>query len=370
MFNDDEVLALNSSSLSGESEFGLGIPPPVKNAPAIRQLAAYLRADRCIANDFAVPRRWMSPEHAADGSVAASMNGRDWRAMAQRFFTISKKDPSAVLLSPEPMQAGQFGGDAKLFTPHELVSWHSDHVMDQSGYPSELMHGTVQIPLAPTRIRFFERSQEPLARDFRRMARWIPHKVCTYYKIKDVPVRLKKPDDVASLSMQQIGMQLMASGQLSAETFFDMFFDGVNPNVEQKKLIKESIFQAKVKQKGEEEMQRAVGQASLYDTVAQGKQQAAEQQAAEAQQQQGGGGGAPPGNNEDATPLQAANDAQTIAERWIQYGPDNAARRKDMVQVGATDEALHDEAMTKYNRMKDQAGSQGTQQFIQNGGQQ
>lgn len=356
-FKDGDVFQLARPAVAGVTNYGWGLPPIIQNYPAVHQLQVYKKIDEQIGKDFMIPYRMISPSPQSSRSDATTIIGaQEWVAQMRRVMNQRKENPLAIMSLPYPVAFNQWGGDGKALVPKDNLEWHANNMLDSMGFPSELFHGSVEVPLAPTRIRFFERSNEYIATGYRALVSWVNQRVLAYLNREHFDLKLLPPDIADALENKQVELSLVGGGEISRATGYRRL--GIKEPVKEKiKRLKEDMAIEKEQTRMQEELQQEMQAGSLNQQI--------QQQQANGPQE--GQEGLPAQSAEGAgvTPGQALQKGQELAQKWLQMPEGD--RKKDMQQVRATNPELYATAKQAMEEMRGQAESQGRQQLSQGG---
>lgn len=363
-FNDGQVFHMARPCISGISNYGWGLPPVLENYRAIHQLQVYRKIDEAIGQDFMIPYRIIAPAPQSQSTDPTTLlRGGEWQAWVQRLMNARKTDPTKILTLPFPVSMNQFSGDGRELVPKDNLEWHTNHMLDAAGYPAELYHGTIQLPLAPVRIRFFERAHEHVAAGYRGYVKWANWRILNHLNRELFGLQLTPPDIADSIENKGIEMQMVAGGEISRETGYKKL--GItDPVSEIVKRQREDLEIEKEKQKRQAALQNELQNGSLNVALQPPPQDPGNGvQPSPTPPPAGGGAAGPAPNSIGLTPLDAQTKAQDLAQKWLSM-PLNA-RKQDMAAVKATSPQLHAFARQLMEEMRAQGASAGRAQVSQ-----
>ena len=356
-FKEGEVYHMVRPSISGISNYGWGLPPVIRNYHNLHQLQVYRKIDESIGQDFMIPYRMMAPAPTSSATDATRMvDSTQWSMHIRRLMKSRDINPAAIMTLPFPVQLQQFSGDGKALVQKDIIEWHTNNMLDGMGVPKELFHGTVGLPLAPMRIRFFERSHEHVASSYRGLTRWLNRRILDWLNRERFELTLMAPTVADSLENKQIRMQLAAGGDISRETAYEGIVP--DPIAEFNKRNKEDMEKERIAAKGQQQMQLEQQGGSLNSALQTPQGQDGGGAGQGGGEQPSGAGPTPEGVG--MSPLDTQGKAQEMAQKWL--GMDEGTRRKDMMQVKATRPDMYAYAKQMMDEMRSQGASQGRAQ--------
>lgn len=365
VFDPGAIFHFSNPYLTGLSNNGWGIPNILLNYNNIHQLQVYRCINEAVGQDYILPFRLISPAasgQAGGADAAAATNLGRWQAAMAQLIDRKRKDPTALFTVPFPVTYQELGGNGKALAPVELIKQQEDSMLDAFGLPAELAHGTLQYQQVPNAIRTFQNTFLHIPRGFNRFTKWVVKNICDYLEREQMDVILQMPTVADDMESKQIGLQLAAGGEISRETAYRPFNIN-NPIQESIRRAKEDLEIQEAKQKEQEKFERkmTLGSASqVVDAMVQAQGGSAPPGGGAPPMQ--GGGAAPmpaaPNGGQAVTPLDIEQQAEEMAQQLLQI-PDNGERRKQMMQIKASNPTLYAVVQRKMEDARQQGASEG-----------
>lgn len=355
LFHEDEIYHLHGPTITGVSNNGWGLPPPIANYRSLHNLQVYRRIDEAIGMDYMLPFRLLSPSASAEtGGNMLDMLMSQWTGNARQLIANRRKDPYAIHAMPFPVTYQEFGAQGKQYVPKDLIEYQTNDMLDGMGYPAELFRGTLQVQQVPTAVRLFENSHRFLYDGFNGFTRWTLRRILDYLQREQITVTLQSPRIADNLEKQYVYMQLAAAGEISRVTAYRDL--GITEPVEEKmRRLQEEAEIEKETMRIQAEVERASTAGSI-------------DQQAQAQAEQGQAGSAAGGmpastSPNPTTPLDIMEQAKEQATQLLQMPV--GERRKALDQIRASNPTLHAAVKESMEQMRGSAASQGRAQVGQ-----
>lgn len=348
LFAPDQIYHFLEPTIEGVSNHGWGLPPVIANYRNIHQLQVYRKIDEAIGLDYLLPFRLFAPvAQANQNDVFNNLLLGRWTKEIDTIIRNRRRDKFAMHALPFPVTYQEFGAEGKELVPKDLIDWQTNALLDGMGYPQELFKGSLQYQQMPTALRLFESSFDFMHSGFDQLSKWIVDRVRRYLRMSKMSIALQEPSIADSLENMQLATQLMAQGEISRESIFKKLgIRDVKAEVEQR--IEEDTNIQELKTKAQNELQKKIETGTLTS----------------GDQQQGGAGGgsAPgaPGAGGSQTPMDTANEADSLAQYWMSI-PADGERAKAMAATRASNENLWALAKAKMEQTRSQGASQGRQ---------
>ena len=381
-FDEGVLFHQSDATVSGIDTGGWGLPRVLSNFRLAFQYQVLNRYDQAIAMDYINGIRVISPSSSGGGNGAGDpligIGGGQFSTNVQKILKAHKSDPNTWHTSPIPLQYQLFGGEGTQLSPRELMQAKLDELLDATGVPAELYHGSLSIQAMPTALRIFENSWPEVTSLYNNAVAFIADYCAsvlrtTPFKLSLMPVTMA--DDA---ERRHIMLQLMAGQQVSPQTALAAF--GIDdPRDELRKTFQWQRMTAEEEKAFEEDMSRAAAADQIKQEWQQRSMQA--NMGAEAlggMPAEGGApppGGMPPGGapmdpgqpSPDAlsTPESMEGEAQRLAEEII--GLDPTERRRRLVNLKHTNETLHALVKARIDDMEQMAKQQGVTMLRQQG---
>lgn len=323
-FEEGEVFHFKAPTISGLSNFGWGVPEVLANYRNLHRLQVYRRIDEVVGMDYILPFRLFTPNiNDANWNGQTNRVGlSEWKAHTDAMVKQRRMDPFKMYAHPYPTQMLEFGADGHTLVPKDNVGWHTDHLMDGMGYPSELYHGSLRVEQMPAALRIFENTFQFLPTNNNNFLKWVSIKIRNYLGMGLIYPRMEKPRMADDLEKKHILLQMVAGGQVSKETGFKAW--GIEDPVEEAiKAERENADIQRGQMKIQQDVQREQMIGSMNDHIAQGE---------------GAAGGAPSGGG--MTPLDVMDQAEAKAQELLDM-PYQGERSKALMSLKQTDPHMH-----------------------------
>lgn len=358
-FRPGTIFHFKEDFISGISFSGWGIPNILLNYSNLHQVQVFRCINEAIGLDYMLPIRLLSPnaspsQGGADQASAIHMG--QWRAAINGLMANKRKDPTALHTVPFPVTYQELGANGKQLAPVELLQHAEDQVLDGFGYAAEFWHMSTQYQVLPTAMRMFESTWMHLFRCLGNATRWVSKHILDYLEREQMGVYLMRPSMADDLDLKHIKMSLAAGGEISRATAYRPI--GIDdPIEEQKRRQQEDIEIQKAVQKEQENFEREMTLGS-GDQVVDAMMQAQQAPPPGAAAPPPGGGMPPGGGGGNVTPLDLQAQAEEQAMQLLQI-QDVGERRKQMMQIKATNPTLYALVKEKMDEIREQGASQG-----------
>lgn len=260
MFDRDAIFHMAEPVLTGVETGGLGVPKAVGVHKELFLDQVYQRQDEALGLDFVVPFRTISPEPTAGGSsrgvgggpLLDTMDGGDFAQFAKRMIAEHRWDPASIHTMPVPVRYQVFGAEANQFSPAENRAFNRNSMLNSSQTPMQLYQGDLQIQAAPVALRLHESEHRPMVTDMTQALLWILRKVAELMTWDPVDGSWKRVSVADNIEKLALSAQLaMSGGGISQSGLLEDL--GKDWYQEQRRLADEARFQAKMKEKLDEE---------------------------------------------------------------------------------------------------------------------
>jgi hypothetical protein len=319
LFDPEEIFHLKAPSISGISNHGWGIPEVLANYRELHQVQVLRKIDEAVGMDYMLPFRIFSPNMSAAGigDSAYYMLLGQWEQKVKNLIADRRKTPFAIHAMPFPVQYDEHGANGKQLSPKDNLEYQINTMLDGMGYPSELFHGTLQVPQIPTTLRLFENAFQHLFRGFHNFLRWNTKKIQRYGTLEEISVILEPPRIADSLEKTPMFLQLTAGGEMPRSfALRDFGVDNV-PEMYRRRKEEDAEMQ-KIDVEIEQRMQREQQLGSMSEQVL---------------AEQGGAAGAAPGGS-GLTPLDTMQEIEAEAQAIVQMPQGAAQQRWDQLRQG------------------------------------
>ena len=317
LFDPEEIFHLRAPCISGISNHGWGIPEVLANYRELHQVQVLRKIDEAVGMDYMLPFRIFTPSmDSGIGDSTYYMLLGEWERKVKNLIADRRRTPFAMHAMPFPIQYQEHGGQGKLLSPKDNLEFQINSMLDGMGYPSELFHGTLQVPQIPTTLRLFENAFQHLYRGFHNFLKWSTKRVQRYGSLEEIAVMLEPPRMADDLEKRPLFLQLAAGGEFPRSfALRDFNIDDVPEMYRQRK--QEDAEMQRIDFEMEQRLQREQQLGSLSEQVL------AEQGAA----------GAAPGNA-GLTPLDTMREIEAEAQAIVQMPQGAAQQRWDQLRQG------------------------------------
>lgn len=385
-FHPDTIYQMRQQYLAGIPLRGWGIPHPLLNHRRLYLLQVLHRQQEAIGIDWIVPWRVITPAPRQGSSTAGGMglepymshdsgNTQRWiRGMIEQ----RRRDPTAIGVSPTPLQFQVFGGDGTKLAPIDLWKFQQDSLLNDSGPPVELWQGTTKLEAAPIALRLMESDHGGIPSMLNGALSWISKTSAQLRKRKPAEADFRKVTLADDIQRQMLALQLAQGGQLANSLVLrDLGYDYAE---NQEQMARDAVTAAEAQAKAQELMGEAGMAQQMIRAGAPGTQPPGGPGGA-----QGGGQGAPqqaaPGgmSPEIAQYMASSGAPQTMADLTAAADAiaqqlamkTDAERLPVLKQLRQSNEPLHRLVTGQLKKLRDdvrsQAGSQALAQMQQGG---
>lgn len=355
-FNEGNIYHFREPFLTGVSNNGWGIPGILTNIHSIHQVQVYKCINEAIGKDYMLPLRILSPSQGASAGAdlsSYSMHLGQWSAAMRDLVAKSRKNRTDYHTVPFPMTYQELGANGKTLAPVDLLKYSEDSLMNGAGFPINLWNLDLQMQQIPTALRLFENVFIYLYRAMNNCLQWITKEVLDYCEREQIGVKLQKPSVADDLEKRHVYLQLAAGGEISRAKAYSAF-NIDDPIEEAQRRTMEDLeirkTQEEEQQKYEREMTLGSG-TQVVDAMMQGQGPPP-----------GGGGGMAPGapSGGNVTPLDIEDQGAELAKQLLSI-KDDGQRRKQMMQISATNPTLYAVVQRMMKEIKAEGASQGRQ---------
>jgi hypothetical protein len=285
-----------------------------------------------------------------DGSNPAAnpllnQNGGVWSGAVDDMIEEHRRDPGSYHKFAFPLTYQQLGGEGTKLAPVDMMEHARNAILNALDVPVEMFQMTFQQQAAGPMLRMFENAWSVIPSSYNTLLDHIGEVVGNILglpkaKISLIPITFSDDMERKSVIGQLVSANSIARSELLKLYNFD-YEDQVRKKMEEDKITQDI-------QKEEQEKQQ-ISDATEQNLMQmlQGQQQGG----APGQPQQGGGGG--------ATPQDALQQAQQLAQQLFPL--DGAQRRAQLQQIKAQDQDLYAQVKAQLEQMTSQSKSQGLQ---------
>lgn len=370
-FDRDRIYHMKEPTLGGFRSMGWGIPRLIANFKQAYYIQVLKRYNEALAIDYIVPFRVITPaggnSRMADPLLHQNLGST--KSIILNMIAEHRRDPATHHFLPFPIDYKALGGEGAQMATHELINAANDEMLNAQGIPAEMYKGTLQLQVAPTALRLFERTWPQLVSGYNGWLCWVLKQVANSKNWEPARARMQPVTLADDIEKKQILLQLAAAKEVSRTTAFGPF--GIDIREELRRTYEEEREKAEM----EREFQREESERAKMDqqlAAVEGGSPGAPGGAQPGMAAGGGGmapgmpGGAPPqGGNTNMTPQAMLAQADQIAQQLLQMPYE--ARKSQMLQLKQSDEALHALVKSKMEQQRNQAANQGKQMLQQQG---
>lgn len=311
--NPDMIYHLHRETLAQRGD-GWGRPLCYPVMKYLYYLQILRKSQEVIANERAVPKRFLYPDSQGGANPFTNQNLGKWRREVEQAIENWREDPGWVHTFPFPVGEGALGGDAKalLLTPE--INNTIQQIVTGMGVPQEFIFGGLKWTGSSISLRMIENKMLNYRKDITNVLDFLNDKLQGFLELPDANVRLQDFKMADDMKRKQLAMNLNQQNKVSDQTLLeelDFDFDEEQEKMvkevqEKEKLIRKQVLSSarmkgimgkvvgKYKSEAREKMMR--DQVQLKKEIA--------QSGALATQQAGGGKGQP----KPANPAEAAED--------------------------------------------------------------
>lgn len=373
-FNDKALYHMKYPAISGLRTYGWGMPPVLSNFKQAWYIQILKRYNEAIGLDHIVPFRVITPgqgsSREADPLLHTNLKGFNRQVL--EMYSQHRRDPSQICALPFPINFQSLGADGRELAPVDLIDKATDELLNGIGVPSEFYRGTMQLQVAPTALRLFERTHTALVSTLNDLLQWIVDQSAALMSWEKAKAHLQPVTLSDDIEKKHIQLQLASGQQISKSTALAPF--GINYREEVKRMLDEDqVLNEEMQRRQEEADQRQMLQQSFNQAI-QAQQQGAMGGAEGGAQ---GGGAMPPGGQSPLTPSQSyamaaqggmgpddlMQQADQMAAQMLQMPYES--RRVELSNIKKTNETLHALVIQKMQSMRQKAKNIGGQQVLQ-----
>ncbi len=355
---------------------GWGLPFFMNEFDKVIQLQMLEKYNEVILSDFTVPFRVLSPpgnNTTPDADILSTVNMRGFKTAVGNIIAGHRKNPSAIHITPYPLQYQILGGEASQLIPIETIRFTTEELLTSMCVPLEFGDNKLSDSYGPPiALRRFEKVWGAYISSLNIWLKWFTNARSSIEKQENIRCRLVKSSIYEDDMSREAKTQLALSGIISKDTGLSPL--GIRYDIEQSKMVDENNRAMEI---DKEEQKRAVKQEELevvMDGPNKGAMNIGMQQEQQLAAQAGGAippggapaGGAPPagqpgvpsppqGNAADIDTLWAEAEGQ--AQQIMTLEP--SARRSALIQLKKDNPQLHSFVKEQIGTMEQQAGQQG-----------
>jgi len=367
---------------------GWGVPLFMTSFDNLIRLQHLDKFNEAVTMDYIAPTRMLSPQPAnlkagSDDPNRMPISGAFFSAFMRDSLRRVKENPTTWVISPFPVQYQMLGGEAKQLAPVDLMEWYTTQILADMGIPQEFKQTTFQVAAPTMGLRMFERQWVSYTKSLHAFVKWFGDMVCEAERIDNMRVALDVTSFIEDDMNKQVVTGLMQGGFISKTGVLKRY--GINWEDDLKQQMAERKKEAEMAaemQKSQENKELVdsvlppagsvgVGQAQMniqmMQQAAQGGQGMPAQPGQPAAPAAPAGGGAPmpynQGNSQSAAVEDLFMKAQDEANRIYALPP--TERRRALIELKSTDEALHNQVIAFLRDMEQQIASDAVAQSKQ-----
>lgn len=244
--NPDMIYHLHRETLAQRGD-GWGRPLCYPVMKYLYYLSVLRKSQEVIANERAVPKRFLYPESQGQSNPFIDQNLGKWRSEVEKALEQWKNDPGFVKTFPFPVGEGAIGGDAKslLLTPE--INNTIQQIVTGMGVPQEFVFGGLKWTGSSISLRMIENKMLNLRRDLKKALDFVNRKLKNFLDLPDVEVRFQDFKMADDMKRKKMAMQLNNQKKVSDKTLLsELDYDFEE---EQKKMLEEVDQKQKLVQK-------------------------------------------------------------------------------------------------------------------------
>lgn len=244
--NPDMIYHLHRETLAQRGD-GWGRPLCYPVMKYLYYLSVLRKSQEVIANERAVPKRFLYPESQGQSNPFIDQNLGKWRSEVEKALEQWKNDPGFVKTFPFPVGEGAIGGDAKslLLTPE--INNTIQQIVTGMGVPQEFVFGGLKWTGSSISLRMIENKMLNLRRDLKKALDFVNRKLKNFLELPDVEVRFQDFKMADDMKRKKMAMQLNNQKKVSDKTLLsELDYDFEE---EQKKMLEEVDQKQKLVQK-------------------------------------------------------------------------------------------------------------------------
>jgi len=379
-FNEDQIfhMAFPALACCAPALRGWGMPPMMSDFETALIVQMLDKYNQTILVDYLMPFRVLSPP-SGDGTIQGDpmlqVNMQNFSGQVTRMIDRHRQNPTDWNFLPFPLQYQVLGGEASDLTPTDMLEHYELRLLHAMGIPPEFYKSSFSNNTGPIiAFRMFERSWQHFANMLNKWATWLVRKQGEAEKWEKVRAKLTPVSMYEDPQNTQIKLQLAAANEISRQTAYAPL--GLDLKEERQKIMDEEddFGEAMEQRQKETEKRQANAEAARVpgpgETILQNQEMAAQGAGGMAGAPAGAAppaGGAPPpagggapgggamGASIDELMMQADQEAQTL----LTMPP--YERRKRLVELKHSNEALHAQVKSRLAQLEQMASQQGLQ---------
>ena len=222
-YSENRILHLRSPTMSGPRQH-LGEPISIAALKDAYQNQILKKADETVANERAVPARFIYPQQTGSRDPKEVINLSRWSKYMQQVLQLRRFDHNAVMPVPFPVGVAEIGGDMQRLTNVHLRQMVISEIQDSTGLPRSFLSGEMTYSGGVHMTRMVENMIGPYLRAQQRLLRFVAKEISRVTDMEEPEdikwKEFKKADDMSTIQML---MSLMQTGDVSASEVLDRF---------------------------------------------------------------------------------------------------------------------------------------------------
>lgn len=345
-FNKEYLFHMKDPCIAGIKLYGWGLPSILSSFKNFFRLQVLLRYDETLCMDYIVPLRLVSPAQVSgpqSNDMMGIANMENFRSQFEAGIVQHRLDGADWNFFPFPVNYQAIGGEGSALMQPEAIRNEEDRLLNARGFPPELYRGTLTLQSAAVGLRLFERGWQPFVHDLNDALQWMVTSIARITRSGDMEANLESVTLSDDLEAKNLRLQLMAGGQISRQTALEPF--GLDADAEKAKSMDELASDRKLEMEAQREAE--MEQMALVAPEGEGGQ---------------GGQGASAGSS---TPMDVQAQAQDIAMQLVNPQVTTAQRRQELAKIRSSNPTLYASVSKIIEQTRQQAGSQGRDQVLQ-----
>lgn len=212
-YGKDRILHLCEPTLASANQFW-GLPIIMAGLKDAYQNQIFKKADETVANERAVPARFVFPQATSQDPLRMISLERWSDYMAQQIARF-RQDKNAIMPVPFPVGVAEVGGDAQRLTTAPLRELLIREIVGSTGVPEGFLSDGMTFSGGTVQLRMLENMLGGYIRALHRFANFVAKEVAIIMGWEQVKIEWKqfrKADDVQTLSLL---MQMASQDKLS-----------------------------------------------------------------------------------------------------------------------------------------------------------
>lgn len=268
-FAKNKVLHLKEPALSGYDD-AWGLPIIMGALRDAYLLQVYKKADESVANERAVPARFIYPQASSQDPLRTISLSR-FATFMNHSIRRYRQDKNAIMPVPFPVGVAEVGGDSQRLTTAPLREITVREIIGSTGVPEGFLGDGMTWSGGSVQLRMLENMIMAYMRSLNRLLEFVVREVVKVVNMPQVDVKFKPFRMTDDVQMLQILIQLYQMKIVSGKELLDRFDLDFNQQHDQILMESEKIQTLQVREALTEA--KAALQSVTYQVDAQNKQE-------------------------------------------------------------------------------------------------